>query len=55
MRPYKLFAVATLALLACSAPSDAQNAAQNTSQSGDFQLAQAPPVERRVPSSRVEA
>jgi Do/DeqQ family serine protease len=50
MRPYKFLALSVLALIACSQqPSDAQ------SSGGDVQLAQAPPVERRVPSSRVEA
>jgi Do/DeqQ family serine protease len=51
MRPIRFLAISALALIACSqAPnSDAQNS------SGDVQLAQAPPVERRVPTSRVEA
>jgi len=51
MRPIRFLAISALALIACSqAPnSDAQNS------SGDVQLAQAQPIERRVPSSRVEA
>jgi len=52
MRPIRFLAISALALIACSqAPnSDAQNA-----ESGEFQLAQAQPIERRVPASRVEA